>query len=190
MSSQQDLEIALTSNLDPNFILTLLQESGNYDFIRDAYAYALNTSNYKLENAIITAYPELLDDADLAYEVWIYTQIYDRPDLERWAAQHLNQLPWNEVLPIAITEDIDPIIQISLLEGTFTTEDLVPALVAAYRLGNQEMKNYIGAMIGPDWEELVQKGYVLIDLPTGEIPYRVLYEEENNKPEAIVLRAA
>lgn len=175
MSSHQDLEVALIGNFDPRFIISLLEEAGDYNLVRDVYAYALNTNNRTLEDAIIAAYPELLDDAELAHDVWIYTQIYDRPDLEEWAAQHLDQLPWNEVLPIAITEDVDPIIQIALLEGTFTQQDLIPALVAAYRLGNQEMKNYIGAMIGPDWEEKVQKGMVLVELPDASVPYHTLF---------------
>lgn len=173
--SHQDLELALVSNLEPAFIVTLLQETPDYNLVRDAYAYALNTSNQQLEDTIIQAYPELRNDQELAHDVWIYTQIYDRPELEEWATQQLDQLPWNEVLPIAITEDIDPVIQTALLEGTFTQEELVLALVAAYRLGNQEMKNYIGAMVGPDWEEMVQRGLVVVDLPDGSIPYRVLF---------------
>ena len=184
--SHQDLEIALTSKLDPEFIVTLLQESGNYDLVKDAYAHALNTHNRDLENAIINAYPELLDDSALAHDVWIYTQIYDRPDLEDWSVQHLDQLPWNEVLPIAITEDIDPVIQTALLEGNFSQEDLALALVAAYRLGNQEMKNYIGAMVGPYWEEMVKKGLVIIELPDGSVPYYILFQQDKKANLSII----
>ena len=189
MSSHQDLEIALTDNLDPAFIITLLQETQDYERIRDTYAHALNTSNRNLENAIITAYPELLEDRELAHDVWIYTKIYERPDLAAWSEQHLDYLPWNEVLPIAITEDIDPAIQVSLLEGIFTPEDLVPALVAAYRLGNQEMKNYIGVLVGPEWEEMVQRGMVMVELPDASIPYHVLFKQRN-KPNLSVARVA
>lgn len=186
-SSHQDLEIALISNLDPNFIITLLQELDDYNLVKDVYIYALNTSNSNLENIVTSTYPEILQDATLAHDVWIYTQIYNRPDLEEWAIQYLDYLPWNEVLPIAIIEDIDPIIQTSLLEGNFSQEDLVLALVAAYRLGNQEMKNYIGAMVGPDWEEVVQKGMVLVDIPDGSIPYQILFQRRT-KPNVLFAR--
>ena len=177
-----DLQYLLQNNLSsPREIIDYLSRSGgvvDYLIVQDIYAFALNKGNFDLEAAITSAYPQLLTDTTLAHDIWIYTKIYDRPDLEKWSQQYLDYLPWSQLLPIAMTEDIDPMIQISLLEGmgTFREEDLVLALVAAYRLGNQEMINYIGAMVGSNWDYYVRQGYLDIEnLPSGEIPYQVLF---------------
>ena len=175
--SFRDLETALLTNAELDIIIDQLNLVNNDLAIQDAYAFALNTADQDLDDAIIQAFPDLPLDKDFSRDLWIYAQIYDRADLDKVAKEYLDPLPWNELLPIAMIEDIDPMIQLSLLEGTFREEDYILALVAAHRLGNQEMINYLSVLIGPDWEEIIERGYVLADIRDGSIPYRILFQE-------------
>lgn len=191
----EEISYSLGYDLPLETNLALLEELKNLPdlessfrlVIRDVYAYALNNSQEDLEMSLMTHYPDIIadlyDDLNWVRYVWLYCQIYQRPDLEAIVTPLLlkkeGSLPWHKVLAIAISEDIDDAIQTSLLEGNFKLEDLLEGLVAAYRLGNQEIINYIGALVGPDWDIFVAKGYLLYDLPSAEIPYVILFTDRD-----------
>lgn len=145
----------------------------------DVLAYALNTTNRDLEYAVSDVYQDLLFDQRSAEDLWIYSLIYGRDDLTMMTEERLGEknLPWNRLLPIAVYEDIDILIELSLLNGRFTVDDLLVALEAAYRVGDQEYIDQIGAMLAPHLAEGIAEGYYTTILPTAAIPYRVLFQD-------------
>lgn len=186
----EELETLLHQNVSPVQIINLLQGLDEEDrniLVQDIYAYAINTQKQDLERSILLAFPDLYD-LRLAEYVWIYAQIYDRPDLEDLALPYLHNLPWNKLLPIALIEGNEDLAEHSLAEGfadlypdqptLFMEEDLILSLLAAYRMGFPTIANYISSILGPDIQRYVELGYVMEEPRDASIPYQVLFTQE------------
>jgi hypothetical protein len=193
-SSRQELERYLQQNNIRGAYLSLISNFGDdQDIIRDTYAYALNNNQPALEELILETFPDILtSDQEYLEEIWIFAQVYNRPDLAKIAEMYLNLLPWGRLLTVAIVEDNEDLIQVALdksglddeyvlrdpLErSNFSLEDYLLALVAAYRTGNLEMINYLGALVGPEYQSMIERGeyYTLEYLPDGNVEYRQLF---------------
>lgn len=196
-TSQRELEQYLQqNNIRKAYLFLISNFDHDDDLIRDVYAYALNNNLPQLEELMLETFPDILvSDQDYLEEIWIFGQVYNRGDLIKIAEKYLNSLPWGKLLTVAIVEDNEDLIQVALdksglddeyvlrdpLErSNFSLEDYLLALVAAYRTSNPEMINYLGALVGPDYQSVVARGeyYTSEYLPDGNVEYRKLFTSD------------
>lgn len=172
-------------------ILPLLQEiepEQRHLLVTDILAFALNNNLSDLETEVEVTFPDFTPDDEFIEDLWIFSQIFDRPDIAAYATESLQEFPLAKFLPIAIIEDHDPSIQSTLLTGNFTEQEMAIALVAAFRMGNEEMVNYLGSFVGPYWYQFVSDGLMFITLRGATIPYRLLFQESIDPPYAQTLQ--